>query len=297
MPARINHITTMSTNPMAIGTMYETIFGLNFDTSPKPVNYGEVLTDGNVDLTLHHRLPGQRLGLDHFGIEVDDLEQIFDALNSKYPSVGWIRRPSSCPYGGYMTHDTEGSIFSITEKNDEPKPFVRETTKNFTRWSDANPKKRNIHHYAIRTRNIEKVSQFYQDVFGFMHSHGKDGDSNHYLSDGSVTLMLIPWSLDVYAGISVTGRGPDHIGFLVEDATLVEKEIESFFSHYSPGQSPLWVLNTINEKSEESQIRAAMIANQCPMTAYSFTDKDGTFVTIGDKSFNLLFKPNTQNEL
>ena len=33
--------------------------------------------------------------------------------------------------------------FSPT-KNDEPKPFVRETTKNFTRWSDANPKKRNI---------------------------------------------------------------------------------------------------------------------------------------------------------
>ena len=45
MAARINHITTMSTNPMAIGTMYETIFGLNFDTSPKPANYGEVLTD------------------------------------------------------------------------------------------------------------------------------------------------------------------------------------------------------------------------------------------------------------
>ena len=68
MAARINHIATMSTNPMAIGTMYESIFGLNFDNSPKPANYGEVLTDGNVNLNLHHRLPGQRLGLDHFGV-------------------------------------------------------------------------------------------------------------------------------------------------------------------------------------------------------------------------------------
>ncbi|MBO90221.1 MAG: hypothetical protein CMP14_11915 [Rickettsiales bacterium] len=285
MAARINHITTMSTNPMAIGTMYETIFGLNFDTSPKPANYGEVLTDGNVNLNLHHRLPGQRLGLDHFGIEVDDLEKIFDTLKSNYPTVGWVKRPTSCPYGGYMAHDTEGSIFAITEKSGEPSEFTRETTKNFARWSDGDPKKRNIHHYAIRTRNIEKVAQFYHEVFGFTHSQGKDGDTNHYLSDGTVSLMLIPWTLDVYAGISVTGRGPDHIGFLVEDAALVEKEIEGFFSHYSPGQSPIWVLTTINEKSEESQIRAAMIAKQCPMTTYSFTDKDGTFVTIGDKPF------------
>jgi catechol 2,3-dioxygenase-like lactoylglutathione lyase family enzyme len=184
-----------------------------------------------------------------------------------------------------MTHDTEGSIFAITEKNGEPREFTRETTKNFARWSDGNPKERNIHHYAIRTRNIEKVAQFYHEVFGFTHSQGKDGDTNHYLSDGRVSLMLIPWTLDVYAGISVTGRGPDHIGFKVEDAALVEKEIESFFSHYSPGQSPIWVLTTLNEKSEESQIRAAMIAKQCPMTTYSFTDKDGTFVTIGDKTF------------
>ena len=87
MPARINHIATMSTNPMAIGTMYESIFGLNFDTTPKPANYGEVLTDGNVYLNLHHRLPGQRLGLDHFGVEVDNLEETFDLLKSKYPCL------------------------------------------------------------------------------------------------------------------------------------------------------------------------------------------------------------------
>jgi catechol 2,3-dioxygenase-like lactoylglutathione lyase family enzyme len=285
MPARINHIATMSTNPMAIGTMYESIFGLNFDTTPKPANYGEVLTDGNVHLNLHHRLPGQRLGLDHFGVEVDNLEETFDLLKSKYPTVGWVSRPKSCPYGGYMSHDIEGSIFAITEKSGGPVKFKRETPTNFSRWSDGNPEERNIHHYAIRTRNIEKVAQFYHEVFGFEHTIGQDGDTNHYLSDGKVTLMLIPWTLDVYAGISVTGRGPDHIGFKVEDAALVEREIEGFFSHYSPGQSPLWVLTTFNDRSEESQIRAAMIDKQCPMSSYSFTDKDGTFVAIGDKTF------------
>ena len=129
------------------------------------------------------------------------------------------------------------------------------------------------------------MAQFYHEVFGFKHTTGEDGDTNHYLSDGKVTLMLIPWTLDVYEGISVNGRGPDHIFFKVEDAAMVEKEIEGFFSHYSPRQSPLWVLTTVNEPSQESQIRAAMIDKQCPMSSYSFTDKDGTFVAIGDKSF------------
>ena len=125
MPARINHIASMSSNPTAIGTMYESIFGLNFDESPKSPSYGEVLTDGNVNLNLHSRLPGQRMGLDHFGIEVDDLEAVFDTLKSKYPSVGWVKRPPNCPYDGYFSHDVAGSIFALSQKGPANGEFVR----------------------------------------------------------------------------------------------------------------------------------------------------------------------------
>jgi catechol 2,3-dioxygenase-like lactoylglutathione lyase family enzyme len=288
--ARIRHIASMSSNPMAIGTMYESIFALNFDKSKKPPSYGEVLTDGEVNLNLHHRLPGQRLGLDHFGIEVDDVDATLDKIKQNYPNIGWINRPPNCPYSGYMMHDIAGSIFALSETGtargtDE---FVRERTGNFDRWSDADQAGRIFHHYSIRTRKLDECADFYEDVFGFTRIAKASDDPNHYLYDGNMTLHLLPWSIQDYGGISVTGRGPDHIGFLVEDAVQVEKEIDSFFRHFSPGQAPLWVLTTINDRSTESQVRANMIDKSCPMSTYQFTDKDGTFVAIGDKSFEEL---------
>ena len=287
MSSRISHITSMSSNPMAVGTMYEAIFGLNFDKSPKSPSYGEILTDGNVNLNLHHRLPGHRMGLDHFGIEVDDMEAVFDTLKSKYPSVGWVKRPPSCPYAGYLSHDLAGSIFALSEKGTARGngDFVRETPDNFSRFSGGDPAKRNFHHYAIRTRKLDECAEFYEDVFGFAHTGGKGDDPNHYLSDGTMTLVLIPWSIHDYAGISVTGRGPDHIGFKVDDAAVVTEEIDKFFQHFSPGQAPLWVLTTINERSDESQVRAAMIQKSCAISKYQFTDKDGTFVVVADQTF------------
>lgn len=290
MSARIGHITTMSTNPMAIGTMYETLFGLNFDRTPKPTSYGEVLSDGNVMLTLHHRLPGHRLGLDHFGIEVDDLAATLDRIKSVNPALGWVERPRNCPYPGVLAHDPGGNIFALYQKGSAG-PLTgtaegRPAPANFRRWnSRIDPSGRYVHHYAIRTRRLDECAAFYERVFAFRPMAGKAGDPNHYLSDGRVTLMLIPWHIQDYAGISVTGRGPDHIGFKVEDAAAMRQEIETFSANFSPGQAPLWLLTTLNEKTRESQIRAAMIEKSCPVSRYQFTDKDGTFVVIGDKTF------------
>jgi catechol 2,3-dioxygenase-like lactoylglutathione lyase family enzyme len=289
--ARISHITTMSSNPTNVGTMYETIFGLTFDTSPKQVNYGEVLTDGAVNLNLHRRLPGHRLGLHHFGIEVDDVEAVFDTLKSKYPSTSWINRPPNCPYAGYLSYDPAGNIFALSEKSSANGGATNISTKrpkstNFESWSKADPAGRYLHHYAIRTRKFDECAQFYEDVFGFQRSGGEGDDPNQYLSDGHMTLMLIPWSILDYSDIGVTGRGPDHIGFKVEDSAVVEMEIEKFCSHYAPSRAPLWLLNTVTEGSVESQNMSALLDSTCRMSSFQFTDMDGVFVVIGDKTFS-----------
>jgi catechol 2,3-dioxygenase-like lactoylglutathione lyase family enzyme len=281
----------MSSNPTNVGTMYETIFGLTFETSPKQVNYGEVVTDGVVNLNLHRRLPGHRLGLHHFGIEVDDVEAVLETLRSKYPSIGWINRPPNCPYAGHLSHDPAGNIFALSEKSSANGAGGGTSTKrpkseNFERWSKADPAGRYLHHYAIRTRKFEECAQFYEDLFGFQRAGGKEDDPNQYLSDGHMTLMLIPWSILDYGGISVTGRGPDHIGFKVEDSAIVETEIAEFCSHYAPGRAPIWLLNTINEHSIDSQTMSAMLDNSNPMSSYQFTDMDGVFVVVGDKRFS-----------
>jgi hypothetical protein len=104
-----------------------------------------------------------------------------------------------------------------------------------------------------------------------------------------MTLILIQWSIQDYGGISVTGRGPDHIGFKVEDCAKVQGEIEGYSTHFAPGNAPMWLLNTVNRTTDENQIRAKMVADSNPVSQYQFTDRDGVFVVVSDKSLEFLF--------
>lgn len=292
MSARINHVATNSDNPRHNGMAYELVFGMWFDEELSSPATGAILRDGFVTLNLQARVPGYRGGLDHFGIAVDNVDDVLKKIKSNYPDIGWVDRPKSSPFPGYMMHDPAGSIFALCDtsqdqsivEGDRPVPV------NFNRWNDADPRQRFLHHYAIRTKRIEECAEFYKDVFGFDHTVGEGDDPSHYLSDGRITLMLIPWHITTYSpegvgGLSVTGRGPDHIGFIVEDAKRVEEDVNDTFSRFAPGLSPVWVMTTVNKHSDESQDMARILDESCPMSSYQFVDKDGVFVLVGDKTF------------
>ena len=288
MTARISHIASISNNPTPVATLYETIFGMELDQTLRSPEFGEFLSDGNITFNLRPRLAGHRVGLDHFGIEVDDIAGLFDKLRGDYPAIGWVEQSPEGANGDYFSHDPAGSIFALSQRDGDKigeRPTERPKSPNFARWSKGDPAARYFHHYAIRTRKLEECARFYHEIFGFSHKGPTANDPNHYLSDGRMTLMLIPWSITDYGGISVTGRGPDHIGFKVEDGDTVREEIDGYCSHFSPGQAPIWLLTAISRTTAESQIRAAMIEQSCPISQYQFTDKDGVFVVISDQTF------------
>ena len=64
------------------------------------------------------------------------------------------------------------------------------------------------------------------------------------------------------------------------------EEIDGLFGHFAPGQAPMLLLTAISRTTKESQIRAAMIEKSCPISQYQFTDKDGVFIVISDKTFD-----------
>ncbi len=272
--------------------MYETLFGLDLDMSLGSPERGELLSDGNIQLNIRPRVPGQRVGLDHFGVEVGDIDAVFAKLKTDYPEIGWVEQPEDGAIGTYFAHDPAGSIFSlsqgdgtsISDDQSQDRPQDRPVSANFARWSDGNPSQRYLQHYAIRTRRLEECADFYEDVFGFAHIKPTASDPNHYLSDGRMTLILIQWSINDYGGISVTGRGPDHIGFKVEDSAKVQAEVEGYATHFAPGNAPMWLLNVVNRTTDENQIRAKMVAESNPVSQYQFTDRDGVFVVVSDKS-------------
>jgi catechol 2,3-dioxygenase-like lactoylglutathione lyase family enzyme len=71
-----------------------------------------------------------------------------------------------------------------------------------------------IRHIAIRADDQRKVVQFYKDTFG-MQEVRNDGDGRAmYLSDGYLTLAVLP-------GRAGLANGIDHFGFQVDDIETV----------------------------------------------------------------------------
>jgi catechol 2,3-dioxygenase-like lactoylglutathione lyase family enzyme len=96
MFSKINHVAIVSYDYAQLAQFYEAVFGMR--TSAK-TRVGSAVTvgDGYVGLNINPRRAGRAAGLDHFGIEVEDVETVFDRMRTSYPSVKWLQRPSTAP--------------------------------------------------------------------------------------------------------------------------------------------------------------------------------------------------------
>ena len=92
-------------------------------------------------------------------------------------------------------NDPDGNVFDISQKNMEHREGA------YAQNSGV-PNPRHISHIAIRTLHPDEMARFYIDVFELHEQNGKPGDPNHYITDGKVTLMLMPWRIDNYVGQS-----------------------------------------------------------------------------------------------
>ena len=50
-------------------------------------------------------------------------------------------------------------------------------------------------------------------------------DPNHYLTDGHVTLVIMPWDITDYDGTGIITQGMDHIGFKVESVEALKADV------------------------------------------------------------------------
>ena len=66
------------------------------------------------------------------------------------------------------------------------------------------------------------MAEFYTRVFELTPINRKEGDPNYYLTDGHVTLVIMPWDITDYAGTGIITCGMDHIGFKVENLRRVQ---------------------------------------------------------------------------
>lgn len=266
MFAKLNHIAIVSENYAQLAKFYEAMFAMTPSRKNRPAR-ACTLRDGYAGLNINPRRAGRPAGLDHFGIEVEDVETVFGRLSAHYPEVKWLDRPSNRPFAGLSAHDPDGNVFDISQKDMANRRDVYVE-------NDGARNARHIDHFALRTLRPKAVAEFYARVFELKPGNRANGDPNHYLSDGAVTLVIMPWAINDYAGTGIAPAGMDHIGFRVESVEACNDDIARIAAE-NPRLAPEPV-----GSGPEGEALAKLFERSCPLGEHRLADCDGVLIDI-----------------
>lgn len=276
---KLNHIACITLDAQTVAQFYASIFDMTFDRRASRNGSTATAREGYVGFNFNTCMPGRPgpVGLDHFGIEVEDIEESFAMAEKKYPMVEWVKRSGGRPYAQVGIHDPDGQVVDINQKNLDKSISEVKTQGLYLEEDSDEPAPRHIEYLALRTPNPDMCAEFYHDVFQLTPLNRQEDDETYSLTDGRMTLKLIPWKITDYDGMDANRPMLDHIGFKVEDADLVHQEILDYNGRFPPMAAPCWLLGS----RDEDRRRAEMLKKAAPESKYQYCDLNGVcFVTL-----------------
>jgi catechol 2,3-dioxygenase-like lactoylglutathione lyase family enzyme len=268
MFSKINHVAIVSENYAKSAQFYQAVFGMRSSERTRP---GRALTvgDGYVGLNINPRRAGRAAGLDHFGIEVEDVGTVFERMQKSYPGVKWLKRPSNRPFAGISTHDPDGNMFDISQKN-----MTNRTSVYAEQEGNGTVNPRHVDHVALRTMRPDEMAEFYRSVFELAPGNKRVGDRNHYLTDGHVTLVVMPWDISDYDGTGIITAGMDHIGFKVENVDTLKADVARIAA-----DNPLLAPSPLGTGAEGKAL-LELFRRSCPLGQHHMADCDGVLIDV-----------------
>jgi catechol 2,3-dioxygenase-like lactoylglutathione lyase family enzyme len=268
MFAKLNHVAIVSENYALSARFYEALFGMKGARSDRAEN-AYVIGDGYVGMNVNPRFPGRGARLEHFGFEVADAEAALQRLG-KYPDVTWLKRPSNRPYAGISAHDPDGNVFDISQERMANRKDV------YVEQTNTAPHPRHISHFAMRTMRPDAMAEFYRSVFELEPRNKAEGDPNHYLTDGHMTMVVMPWRIADYDGMGIMPPSLDHLGFKTESLAAFAADLERVKAN-NPYLAPF-----ATDYGPEIRARMAMFARACPLCRMHLADIDGVLVGVNE---------------
>jgi catechol 2,3-dioxygenase-like lactoylglutathione lyase family enzyme len=126
----------------------------------------------------------------------------------------------------------------------------------------------------LRCVEPEMCGEFYRDVFELTELEKPAGDPNHYLSDGKVTLAVMPWKISDFYGSGIERPALDHIGFKVESLSAFKADLEKFTAaNPTPEDRP--------DKNPEREVRQKLLASCC-FGQVQLSDPDGVLIDVSE---------------
>jgi catechol 2,3-dioxygenase-like lactoylglutathione lyase family enzyme len=267
MNARIVNLTILSEDSYTLARFYEGVFHMS-PIATKGAPHVARLTDGRIGMDILPRLPGYRAQLDTFGVEVDDVEEVLSRVRKLYPSIAFQDGPGTQSRPAISIHDPAGNVFSLHGRRGPSDSHA----------PGGNGHDRVVDHLALRVLNPESVAEFYSEIFGMSPLDGFSNERNIYLSDGNVTLLIIPWDINDFEGTGITARGLDHIGFKVDSIPALKTDLQRLTEenfHFQPSTSVLG-------RGKEGAGRLAMFRRTCPLGQHHMSDSDGLLLDVTD---------------
>jgi len=267
MFAKLNHLAIVSDHYTLLGMFYRAVFGMRVSGDTARESLAISVGDGYVGMTLIPRPSGRHAGLDHFGIEVEDLDLVRARVKERYPDVEILKRPSNRPFASYSTHDPAGNYFDLSQPGHENRAEVYA--------EDERTQDRVISHFAIRTVETERIAEFYTTVFELTPANAPAEDGGWHLTDGRITLIILPWKISLFEGSGVEQPGMDHIGFRVEDIEAFKADLEDVVVN-NPYLAPKAIGPGL-----EGPVRRKLLA-RCPHGSLQLTDPDGIWIDAAE---------------
>lgn len=273
MFAQINHIAIISHQYPLLEKYYQVLFGLKSALKSWDPAASPVVGDGRVGLNILPRRDGYVGGLDHFGLLVDSIDVVLKRMQKNHPRANIAKRPSTRPFAAYSGHDPDGNVFDLAPKGgDNLKDLYANTAEKD--WHQD----RHFNRFAIRTLNAKQVADFYAEVFELKPIKRKTEDPNIHLTDGHMTLSIMPWSIEGFAGMSIKRSGPDHFGMRVEDVEAFKNDVQKL-----GGQNTYLTSWTLGG-SPESEVRRRYF-ERCALGKFQLADPDGNWIDVTDESW------------
>lgn len=268
MFSKLNHLAITTDQYTLVGMFYRAIFGLKVSGDTARELSAISVGDGYVGMTLIPRRGGRKAGLDHFGIEVQDLDKVRIKVEKKYPDIEIVKRPGNRPFASYSAHDPAGNYFDLSQPGHENRAEVYAKAA----WQQETT----FSHFALRAREAERLASFYADVFELELKNSRTEEGGFQLTDGRITMVILPWKISSFNGAGIEQPGLDHIGFGVPSLDKFKANLADV-----SGQNINLAPRPIDFDSE-GKARLALL-KKCPLGTYHLCDPTGTLIDVAEK--------------
>ncbi|MCY4548066.1 MAG: VOC family protein [Defluviicoccus sp.] len=108
---QIRHLAIVSLNPEKLAKFYEEVFEMELLNSGNGAYY---LTDGHITLALlPNKAEGKPSGLNHFGFQIEDADEIARRLD-EHGMARPAERPADRPYAETRATDPDGNNYDLS---------------------------------------------------------------------------------------------------------------------------------------------------------------------------------------